>query len=182
MTSSNNNQAILIVEDDPDQMELLVSFALSEIQSLIEDGSTTDQQSQKLKDIKILKVSNISTLEKAVSVYKGILLAVLDCNIPDTKDGTSHDQLVKTNYRITGQHKSVDIVTEHLPSTPITMISSLNRFQKIVSRYYKSEHDLNINFISKNDQLMISRNIGYYLRQYLSSMSGSSYHIADGDL
>ena len=176
MTSPNKSPAILIVEDDLDQMDLLVSFALSEIKALMDDENTNEQQSQNLKDIKILKVNNINTLEKAVRVYKNVLLAVLDCNIPDTKDGASHDQLVKTNHRITGQHKSVDIVTKHLPDTPITIISSLNRFQRTVSRYYKSEHDLNINFIPKNDQLMINRNIGHYVRQYLTSLGKSSYH------
>lgn len=173
MKSSTDNPTILIVEDDLDQMSLLVSFALSEVNKLIGDDGTNDKQRQKLKSIQILKISNINTLKKAVSIHKDVLLAVLDCNIPDTEDGTSHDQFIQTNNRITGQHKSVDIVTEHLPGTPITMISSLNRFQRIVTKYYESNHDLSINFIPKDNQLMFKENIEYYLRLYLAPVSGS---------
>jgi len=167
MKSSNNNPNLLIVEDDPDQMDLLIDLALSEIKKLIDDKNTTDEQRQIIKDIKIIKVTNIDSLQKVVTRVESVLLAVLDCNIPDTEGGTSHDQLVKTNHIVTGQHKSVDIVTEHLPNTPITVISSLDRFQKIISKHYESNHNLGINFIRKNDQLMIKRNIGYYLRQLL---------------
>jgi len=167
MNSTTTIPNILIVEDDSDQMDLLADFALSEIQKLVDDENMSAEQRENVKRVQIIKVGNVDSLQKAVSIYQNVLLAVLDCNIPDTKDGASHDQLVKTNHRITGQHKPVDIVTEHLPGTPITMISSLNRFQKIVSQYYESNYSLNINFISKTDQLMIKRNIGYYLRQYL---------------
>ncbi len=170
MKNSSSDPNILILEDDPDQMDLMISFALGEINKLMDDENTSDKQKQKLKSIQIIKVVDIRSLERTVSVYKGSLLAVLDCNVPDAKGGKSHDQLVKTNYKITGQHKPVDIVTEHLPNTPITMISSLNRFQRIVSQYYKSEYDLSLNFIGKSDQSMIKRNIGYYLRQYIKTL------------
>lgn len=176
MKRSNNNPTILIVEDDRDQMNLLVNFALIEIKTLIDDENTNDEERQKLKNIQIARISNISSLKKAVSICKNVLLAVLDCNIPDTKDGISHDQLVKTNYRITGQHQSVDIVTEHLPETPITIISSLDRFQKIVTQYYETKYSLSINFIRKNDPLMIGQNITHHLRQYLAAAQGSSYN------
>jgi CheY-like chemotaxis protein len=173
MTSNKDNPAILIVEDDPDQMDLLVNLTLGEIQALMDDPNTNEPLSQALKDIKILKVSNVKTLEKAVSVYKNVLLALLDCNIPDSKGGDSNDQLVKTNHRITGQHRSVDLVIKHLPSTPITTISSLNRFQRTVTRHYKNEYDLDIDFISKSDLAMISKNIGDHLRQHIASLRES---------
>jgi len=179
MDNFNDNPAILIVEDDIDQMNLLVDYALNEIQKLIDDENTKDEQKQALRGIKILKITNIDTLEKAVTIHKNVLLAVLDCNIPDTKSGIPHDQLIKTNYRITGQHKSVDIITKYLPSTPITMISSLNRFRKLVVQHYSVTHSLNINFISKNDQSMINRNMGYYIRQEIAAAKGLSYRVID---
>jgi len=167
MNSSYNSPNILVVEDDREQMELLIEFARTEINKITDNQSTTDQQREIIKDIQIIKVSNINSLKKAVSIHKNTLLALLDCNIPDTSDGAAHDQLVKTNYRITGQHNSVDIVKEYLPGTPITMLSSFNRFQKIVSQYYDNNHNLSVNFIKKSDQSMIKRNIGHYLRKYL---------------
>lgn len=168
--SPNSNPNILIVEDDPDQMELLIEFARDEIKKLIKDENTNVRQKQKIKNIQIIKVTNINSLQKAISIHKSVLLAILDCNIPDAKGSAAHDQLVKTNHIITGQHRSVDIVIKHLPSAPITIISSLNRFQKIVSQHYEAKRDISINFISKKDQLMIKRNIGYYLRQYLGTI------------
>lgn len=169
--SADNNSNILILEDDFDQMDLLVHFALNEIKELIEDENTNDEQRQIIKNIKIIKVRHIDSLKKAVSIHKNVLLAILDCNIPDSKDSVAHDQLIKTNHRITGQHKSVDIVTKHLPKTPITMISSLDRFKRIINQHYKNKYDLSINFIRKNDQPMLQRNIGYYLRQYLKTVN-----------
>lgn len=179
MDNSHNNPAILIVEDDNEQMDLLVGYALNEIKSLIDDQASDELEIQKLKDIRILKVSNISTLEKAVIRHKNIILTVLDCNIPDIKGGVPHDQLIKTNYKITGQHKSVDILSGNIPDTPITMISSLNRFRKIVTQHYFKTHGLNINFIAKSDQAMINRNIGYYIRQYISNGKETSYKVLE---
>jgi len=167
--SVNNTPSILILEDDVDQMDLLVNFTLSEIKKLTDDESTDSQRRKKIKNIRIIKVTNIKSLHKAVTLHKGILLAVLDCNAPDTRGSKAHDQLVKTNHVITGQHRSVDIVTEHLPEIPITMISSLNRFQHIVNRYYDSKHNLKIRFVSKNDQLKIRKSIEFHLRQYLGA-------------
>lgn len=169
MNSSQTNSKILILEDDSDQMDLLVSFAQSEIKKLSDDENINDEQRHKIENIKIIKVSNISSLQQAVSMHKDVLLAVLDCNTPDTKGGVSHDQLVKTNHRITGQHRAVDIVTDYLPDTPITIISSLDRFRIIVHKYYESKHSLNINFVSKAEPLGVRRNIRSYLREYLSA-------------
>lgn len=165
--SSNSSPNILLLEDDTDQMDLLVNFALSEITKLIDDENTNEEQRQRIRGIQIIKIANINSLQQAVSVHKEVLLAILDCNIPDNKGSAPHDQLIKTNHVITGQHRPVDIVTENLPDTPITIISSMDRFQKIVYQYYESKHSISINFIRKNDQSMIERNIGYYLRQYL---------------
>lgn len=167
LSEQESEYSILIAEDDPDQMNLLVDFALGEIRKLFDAEAASDEQRQKIRNIKIIPVNSIASLEKAVRLKKTVLLAILDCNMPDAKGGVAHDQFIKTKYKITGQHRSVDIVTENLPGTPVTMISSLNRFKKIVSQYYKTQHDININYIGKNDELMIKRNIGYYLRQYL---------------
>jgi len=174
MQNSENNPTILIIEDDPDQMNLLANFTISQIKTLSEDVKTNAKGKQRLSDIRILKITNISSLRKAVSMYKNVFLAVLDCNIPDTRDSVSHDQLVKTNHRITGQHNSVDILIEKLPNTPITMISSLGRFQKIVLQHYENKPGVNINFIRKNDQSMINTNIGEHLAQYLTAVDGLS--------
>lgn len=171
MNSSDNRPNILILEDDNDQMLLLIDFALAEISKLIDDEKTTDEQREILVNIQIVKVTDIDSLQKAVSINKGTLLALLDCNTPDTKDGIAHNQLVKTNHVITGQHKAVDIVTKHLPATPITMISSMNRFRTIVNRFYGSKYNLSINFVPKNDALKIQKNIRYYIRQHLKAVA-----------
>lgn len=161
---------LLIIEDDSEQMELLVSFALSEMQKLLDDQSTSEKQKEKIKSIKIIPTTNIETLQKILSQYKNTFWVLMDCNIPDTKDGKPHDQLIKTNHAITGRHKTVDLIIDNLPGTPITMISTLNRFEKIVHKYYANKGDLDINFINKSDQEMIRRNVAYYLRQHLKNI------------
>ncbi len=167
---SSNNSNILILEDDPDQMRALVSLAQGELRKIIEDEDTDDQQKRRIQEIRIIKVNNTGSLKAAVSTHKNVLLAVLDCNTPDTKDGVTHDQLVKTNHIITGQHNAVDIVTKHIPNTPITLISSLDRFNRTVNRYYESKHNLTINFKRKSDPAGIAKNVERYLRAYLESI------------
>ena len=167
-SDKNISSYILIIEDDPDQMGLLVDFAQEEMKKIISNEHFDDAQLVEIKNIKIITATNIKALEKAIQTHKNILLAILDCNIPDTKGGSPHDQFIKTAYKITGQHKAVDIVSKHLPDTPITMISSMNRFQKIVTQYYESKHDLSINFIRKSDFEIIKKNIAYYLRKHLN--------------
>ncbi|RBP51091.1 hypothetical protein [Arenicella xantha] len=169
MPSPETDPNILILEDDLDQMELLVDFTLTEIKELMNDKSINEAQRQKLKRIRIIKVSNIKSLQTAASMHKNVILAVLDCNSPDSKGGEAHDQLVKTNHVITGQHKAVDIVTEELPDTPITMISSLDRFRTIINRYYESNFKLSINFIPKTGVLKIKENVELSLRKYLNA-------------
>ena len=133
----------------------------------MDDDNITALKRDKLKQVKLLTASNLKSLTNAVSDHKNILLALLDGNIPDTKGGTAHDQFIKTGHKITGEHHTVNVVTKYLPDTPVTMISSMSRFQKIVHQYYKKHHDLSINFIHKKDAPIIVRNIAFYLRQYL---------------
>ena len=175
MTNTNNNHVILILEDDPEQMDLLSNFALNEIQKLLDDEGVSQSLKQELLNINIIRVLDLYSLKRAAQKYPQTILAILDCNAPDTKDSAPHDQFIKSGYKITGRHRSVDIVRKYLPNTQITLISSLLRFQRIVTRYYQSQHDLNINFISKSEQEKINRNIGHYLRKYLATLSGESY-------
>lgn len=158
---------ILIVEDDVDQKDLLVGFAESELKKILNDKKINDQQKQKIRKIKIISVKDIDSLQLAVSIHKKVVLATLDCNIPDVKGGAANDQFIKKNHVITGRHKSIDILIEHSPNTPITMISSLDRFKRIVTKYYKNKYNLDINFIRKKEALIIQGNIRYYLRQYM---------------
>lgn len=162
-----NRSAILIAEDDPDQKELLVDIIVTQIKRTRADENLSEEQKEKLTQIQILSVSNTQSLKHAAKKQDNVMLTILDCNMPDKKGGVAHDQFIKTNHRITGQHTSADIVTKYLPGTPITMISSLNRFQKIISLYYKKKLDVDINFISKKDPDTIKRNVRYYLRQFL---------------
>ena len=167
--SPKNNPIILILEDDPDQMDLLADFALGEIQKLMDDERLDDEKRQKIDSIKVIKANNIKDLQAASTMHTRAIFALLDCNTPDSKGKASHDQLVKTNHSITGQHRAVDIVTEHLPDTPITIISAMDRFQRIVNKYYASKHSLTIHFVRKNDPVGIQRHFQYYLNEYLDA-------------
>jgi len=179
MNNQNDKHVILILEDDPEQMDLLANLALNEIQTLLDDENTDQAQKQALLEVNIIKVADLHSLKTAAKNYKNTILAILDCNIPDTKETPPHDQFVKNGYKITGQHRSVDIVRKYLPDAQITLISSMLRFQRIVIRHYQDQHDLNINFISKNEQDKINRNMAYYLRKYLTSISGKSYRVLE---
>ncbi len=167
MKNPDNQPNIIVLEDDVDQMLFIIDFALSEINTLIEDEWTSDEQRKRLKSIKILKVADISSLYSAATKHKGTILAILDCNTPDTKGAKPHDQFIKTKHVITGQHRAVDIVTEHLPQAQITMISSMNRFRTLINRYYATNHGLSINFIGKKDAAKISQNIRIRLKKFL---------------
>ena len=159
---------IVILEDDQDQMPILVEYIFDEIQKIISHSSTDKRRKEIAKTIKIIKSIDIESLKSAVSIKGEIILAILDCHIPDKKDSVASDQFVKQNRLINGKHRSVDIVTQHSPGTKITMISTLNRFQKIVQNHYKKEHGLSINFINKKDPEMIKRNIGWTIKRYLN--------------
>jgi len=166
-TSSVEDAYIILLEDDPDQMDILTSFALGELQKFIDNKNTTEDKKEKIANIKIISVSNIESLKKVTEKYNQVLLAILDGNTPNEKGREPHDQFIKRNHQITGKHRAIEIVKNSLPNTPITMISSLDRFKRIVLKHYNTKDQMNINFINKNDQEMIRKNIGYYLRQYL---------------
>ena len=151
MSKRSEKPIILILEDDQDQMDLLTALTLGEAQKLLNDTSIDDSRKQNIKNVNIISVGDINSLHKAVLVYKNVLLAILDCNVPDTKHTPAHDQLIKTNHRITGQHKAVDLVVKNLPETPIAITSSWDRFRIIVGRYYQSKYNLTINFVRKSD-------------------------------
>lgn len=169
--SPKNSLQILILEDDIDQMSILIDFTLDEIKKIARDVNTNDSQRKILKNLQIIKISNIDSLKKAVSKHKDIFFTVLDCNTPDTKGGVAKDQLITTNHIVTGQHKAVDLVTKYLPNAQITMISSLDRFQRIINSYYERTHDLNIRFVRKGDPLKIQKNIARHLKEHLKSVA-----------
>ena len=163
----DDNAYILILEDDPDQMQMLTSFALNELQKFVDNIDTSEEKKEKIANVKIISVTCIDALRKVSEKYDQVLLALLDGNTPDEKGGDPHDQFIKSNHQITGEHQAIEIVKKMLPNTPITMISTLDRFRKLVFKHYNTQHEMNINFINKSDQEMIGNNIGYYLRQYL---------------
>ena len=168
MKSLYDSPKILILEDDPDQMEFFIDMAQTEVTNYINSADLDDVQHENLKDIQFLKVSNIDSLTKAVTTHQDIFLTILDCNTPDTKDGKPHDQLLKTNHIITGQHKAVDLVMKHLPDTSIILTSSLNRFRRIIYKYYEKTHGLDVLFVRKSNPDKLSRNIKLNLKSYIN--------------
>ncbi len=168
MENEKDSHKILILEDDQDQMDFLVNIAQQEIQKRLHNLESNDNQVDK---IVIVKLTNLQSLKKAVSSYDKVILALMDCNIPDRRGGKSNDQLVKTNYKITGQHNAVDTVLEKMSDVPITLISAKNRFKKIIRQYYESNLDITINFIKKEDHDVIAKNIRYYLNMYLNRLN-----------
>ena len=168
MENEKDSHKILILEDDQDQMDFLVNIAQQEIQKRLHNLESNDNQVDK---IVIVKLTNLQSLKKAVSSYDKVILALMDCNIPDRRGGKSNDQLVKTNYKITGQHNAVDTVLEKMSDVPITLISAKNRFKKIIRQYYESNLDITINFIEKEDHDVIAKNIRYYLNMYLNRLN-----------
>ncbi len=156
---------IVIVEDDPDQMLLLADFVLSEIRHLKDKASTNLAQQDWLKSVRVVKVSNARALKQVAMAHDTAVLVILDCNIPDKQGGKANDQFVADNHVITGQHKSVDLLVNHLPDAPLTLISSMNRFRSTVTNYYREKHGIDLAFLSKNDAMKIKKNIGYYLRR-----------------
>lgn len=168
-STNHDHPTIFLLEDDADQIELLANFIILEIHNKISDEQLNETQKQDLKNITIAKLMDIQSLQVAAKRHTNVLMAIMDCNVPDIKGGAAHDQFVRTNQRITGQHKPVDVLLRELPATPITLISTLNRFKQLVTSYYRRERNLKINFINKNDQQMIQRNIAYHLSKYLRS-------------
>jgi len=68
---------LLIAEDDAEQMDLLASFALDEIEKLAAHENTTEKKKQILSNINIIKVGNVRSLKKVISSQEDIILAVL---------------------------------------------------------------------------------------------------------
>ena len=169
MTPRYDNPKILILEDDSDQMELLIDIAQTEVANYIDDESLSDAERDNLRNIQLIKVSNIDSMKKAVSTHQDVILAISDCNTPDTQGDKPHDQLLKTNHIITGQHRAVDILMKYVPDTPIILISSLNRFRRIIYKYYETSHGLNILFVRKSNPNKLSRNIKKHLMDYLNN-------------
>ena len=163
-----DNPKIIILEDDPDQMAFLSDLVEAEVDQYIKNEQPNKIQTESLKKTQLIRVSNVSSLRKALSLHKDIAFAILDCNTPDTSDGKAHDQLLKTNHKITGQHKAVDTVMKYIPNTPVLLTSSLNRFRRIIYQYYVKNHALDILFVRKANPDKLSRNIKRLLEQYLN--------------
>jgi len=167
MTLKDQKSYLFIIQDDIDQMELLVSFGLNQITHLLDSETTSAAQKALLRDISIIKIKDMRSLEKAVTMYKNVVMVIMDCNIPDIKGGVPNDQLIKTNHKITGQHKAVEILTKFLPSVPITSVSSMKRFDKLLTRYYKQNNGLELKFISKQDHSKVLQEMRFYLNRFI---------------
>ncbi len=164
----NHDPSVLIVEDDAEQLDLLVGFVASEVTKLLKDEKTTPEQRKKLTPFNLLRVSELKSLEQAVISNKNVIMALLDCHIPDEQGAPAHDQFVmKDDHTVTGQHRSVDLIAQHLPGTPIMLISSMRRFQKTVIQHYKNDDSLKLEFISKDNRESIKQSIRSRLRQYV---------------
>ncbi|NND82281.1 MAG: hypothetical protein HKN50_07625 [Gammaproteobacteria bacterium] len=164
--------AILIVEDDPEQMRLFVNYAVTELKALLKDPAITAQQRAMLTPFNILQVGEMKSLQQAVMTGDEVVMAILDCNIPDASGELPNDQFVmQDKHKVTGQHKSVDLIACYLPGTPITLTSSMRRFQRTITRFYASQTELQLDFISKDDIAKMQTNIGYHLRAHIAQGS-----------
>ncbi|NNC99987.1 MAG: hypothetical protein HKN85_07390 [Gammaproteobacteria bacterium] len=167
-----NDPSILIVEDDVDQLDMLVHFVSSEVKAILNDEEIPKHQREKLKTFNIMKVSEMKSLQQAVEFTNNVIVTLLDCNIPDRKGIAPEDQFKKDDKQlITGQHHAVDLIAQHLPDTPITLISSMRRFQKTITRFYESNSDLKLKFISKDDGTKIREDVRNHLLKYVEDNS-----------
>jgi len=142
---------ILVLEDDKEQAEFFVEMIMGQVSVLLEDPELTESHKVRLKNLSIIKVSNIGSLNTVVEKYSGAVLAILDGNVPDREGGFPKDQFIKSNHRITGQHASVDRVYKGMKGTPIILTSSMDRFKIIVTSYYRKFKDLDLRFVRKGD-------------------------------
>ena len=147
----NHTPVVLVVEDDVDQLDMLAEIVLDEVRSLLHKSDSSTIQQQVLRSIKVVKVTNAAQLAKSLVAFENIVLAILDCNIPDNLGERPHDQFVIENHRITGQHKSVDLVIEKSPEADLVLISSMKRFQRTVLKYYKNHRAMQLKFFDKSD-------------------------------
>ncbi len=169
MSALYTKPAIFLLEDDIDQMNLLAQMIMLEVKALKEDRSTSDQQLELLNKLQIIKIGDLLTLRKACKNFKNIVFSLVDCNIPDDKNSVPHDQFVKTNHLVTGQHRSVDLLSSSAPEAPITLMSSMDRFQRLVIRYYEDNTKLAIKFVSKREKSKLSQAISRHLRDYMGA-------------
>ncbi len=170
MTQTYTRPAIFVLEDDVDQMNLLAQLIMVEVRALREARTLSSKQLELLKSMQIIKIGDLLTLRKACQNFKSIAFSLVDCNIPDDKHSVPHDQFVKTNHLVTGQHRSVDLISQCAPGAPITLMSSMDRFQRLVIRYYEDQSELAIKFISKRERSKLSNAIATHLRDYIGSV------------
>jgi len=150
--SSTDEQAyVLILEDDPDQMDLFVGLVMNELRQLIDADDTPDDIKSRFKRVGILKLNNIESLKRAAKEYQGVVLMIMDCNVPARRGKPPEDQFIKEKHRITGQHRSVDIALKDFRGAPIILTSSMDRFKTMVTQYYRNQADLNLRFFRKSD-------------------------------
>jgi len=162
----NNDPAILIVEDDDDQLELMASVVIEELEKILEQEANGDG-ADKLKSISVVKVRDRHSLERATLKYQGVFLTVLDCNIPDRKGGAANDQFVKQNHILTGQHKSVDVLIKNAPNKPILLVSSQKRFRNTVTRHYGRSGNVPLKFVSKEAPAEIRKQVSKHVQDWL---------------
>lgn len=142
---------ILILEDDPDQMDLFLGLVTTELQKLVDDEELSAERRSQFKQFGIIKVNNIETLKRVTREYNNVAFVILDCNVPERRGKPPEDQFIKKKHRITGQHRSVDIVINGFNSPPILLTSSMDRFKTIVMQYYRNRENLNLRFVRKSD-------------------------------
>ncbi len=139
-----SNPSILIVEDDPEQKALLEALVSAECKSLV-------NSTQLDANVGIITAHSLSSLRKVLSLYNNIFLVVLDCNIPDSKGEKPHDQFVREKYKISGQHRAVDLVLASENSPKLALVSAYNRFRKTVTQFYAQEKGIKLKFYRKSD-------------------------------
>lgn len=167
MSDLYNRPAIFVLEDDIDQMRLLTQLIMIEVKTLKQHHSLSDAQLERLSSLQIIKIGDLLTLRKACQNFKNIAFSLVDCNIPDDKNSVPHDQFVKINHLVTGRHRSVDLISQCAPEAPITLMSSMDRFQRLVIRYYEDQAGLVIKFVSKREKSKLSIAIATHLQAYL---------------
>ena len=140
-----------MLEDDKEQVEFFVELIMGQVSLLLEDPGLTQSHKARLKNLSIIKVSNVDSLNTVVEKYDSAVLAILDGNVPDREGGFPRDQFIKSNHRITGQHASVDRVYKGMQGTPIILTSSMDRFKIIVTSYYRKFKDIDLRFVRKGD-------------------------------
>ena len=163
----SGDHAILIVEDDENQMELLSANVVNELHHLLRDSSLSETQRDKLTGAKIVKIGDLRSLKEVAESDLEIILTVLDCQIPSRKGATPTDQFEKQEHLITGQYRSVDLLVDNHPKSPVLLISALDRFRNPVIQFYKSVHRANLGFVHKRNPEKISSRVREHLQAWV---------------